>query len=170
MYRYALSIAFLAVVSGLWYVGVEGLLSARVAQAQADIKRLHDQERMIQQSAIDIARLDKSITDLQAQFVGLSKKAVTADFQSAVMMLINQAGSTGLAMQACAVVECKDENWYTRNALSLDVSGNYDQLLKFVQGLLNSNHLIAMHHATMSRLATDNKFNLRCGIDVVVIK
>lgn len=171
VHRYAATGAAIIVLIGVWFFGIHGVLESRIGQTHAEIKRLHEQELMIKQSTLDIAQLSTSITDMQAKLKSYSnKKSIHDNFQSAMMAFINQAGMCGLAMQACTVTEQKDESWYIRNGVNIDVSGSFDQLLKFVQSLSTSGQLVAMHHATLTHTAINNKLNLRCGLDVIVIK
>lgn len=166
--RYALTgVAAIGLV-GVWYFGVHSLLVSRTTHTQAHIKQLRQQEAMIKQSTLDISQLDKSIASMQDTLKAHTKSSDS--FQSAMMALVNQAGICGLAMQACAVTEQKDESWYHKNTVSVDVSGSFEQLLKFVQSLSTPGHLMAMHNATLTRIPTLNKFNLRCALDVIVIK
>ena len=168
LHRYALTAVASMALVGIWYFGVHGSFESSINHTQAEIKRLRQQELMIKQSAVDSEQVKKTITAMQASLKEYTDKK--DNFQSAMMALVNQAGTCGLAMQACTVADQKDESWYTRSMVNVDVSGSFDQLLKFVQSLAAPGHLIAMHNATLTRIPTPNKFNLRCGVDVIIIK
>ena len=171
LHRYAITAAASVALVSIWYFGVHGLLESSINHTQAEIKRLRQQEFMMKQSVVDSAQLDTSIAAMQGTLKTYTNKKLPSDnFQSAMMALVNQAGICGLAMQACTVAEQKNESWYTKNTVNVDVSGSFDQLLKFVQSLSAPSHLMAMHHATLTRIPANNKFNLRCGLDVIVIK
>jgi Tfp pilus assembly protein PilO len=169
LHRYAITFAANIALLSVWYFGVHGLLESQTHQAQAEITRLRQQEFMMKQSVADSTQLDASIVSLQNALK--THAASSGDtFQAAMMNIVNQAGICGLAMQSCAMTEHKEENWYTKNTVNVDVSGSFDQLLKFVQSLSNAGHLMAMHHASLTRIPVQNKFNLRCGMDVIIIK
>lgn len=168
-YRYALTSVVILVIGGAWFFMVHGLLLEHNVHMKAEIKRLHEQERMIKQSTIDITRLEQSIAQTQTKLSSYTHKKNSYDvLQSAMMFLVNQAGLCGIAMQSCNVVEQKDETWYTRSTVSLDVQGNFEQLLKFVQSMAASDFILSVHHADISYAASNN-FNLRCGLDLIVV-
>lgn len=170
VYRYLLTGFVLLVLGGIWFLVGYGLLNEQITYARAEIKRLHEQERIMKQSTIDIHTITQSIANMQTKLTSLSDKRLFNEiFQAAILTIINQAGVCGLAMKACTAEQQKDHDWYIKNTVAIDVSGTFEQLLKFVQSLSASDFLCAMHQAAISHVA-NTIFNVRCDVDVIGVK
>jgi len=168
--RYAITLSALIAVGAVWFFVKYEVIDTSIFQSMAEIKTLREQVSLMQQTTKNIVQLEASTAQLQSQFKLLASKYQSPDYmQGALMNLINQAGACKLAMQQCTIDDQKDEGWYTKNTVSIDVSGTFDQLLKFTQSLATCSYLMAMHNATIAH-TNNGIFNLKCGLDIVAVK
>ena len=169
--RYGITSIILVAIWGLWFLSVHTMLESRVVQSQARIHRLRDQEYLSAQSKKEIALLEKSLAALQLEYDKL-KKSISMHEQSAILAIITQAGTHGLSMKACTVVDQQKEQGYTSTALSVEVGGTCEQLVHFVQSLATTQHCIAMRHASLTNIDTHTHTpcTLQCRLDIITFE
>lgn len=170
LYRYTITLGTLAIMSIGWFFINTSLIDVHIQQKQAEIKKLQEQVLLMQQTDKNVIQLQQSIKALRSQFKTLATKYQSGEYvQTAIMSIIHQAGSCKLAMQECSINDQKDEGWYVQHMIRLDISGSYDQLLKFTQALASPQYLIAIQQAQITYTNNDI-YNLKCGLDLLAVK
>lgn len=167
-YRYGLTLVFCCAVAGIWLLAIHLPLQYSINHATKEIKHLQSQFLLCDQATGACASLATTIESMKVE-VKKQTVDVSQNTHDALLFIINQAHRNNLAVRGCNIESDADQQWYIEHAVTFDVSGDFNQLIKFFESIKNSTHLISLKQYNLAR-SGDNQFNLKGVLGVMETK
>lgn len=166
-YRYGLTVASCGMVVLIWMLAVHMPLQYSINHTDKEIKQLQSQFLLCDQANGSCLSLATTIESMKIEVKKQTEDEVQSA-QNAMLFLVEQAHKNNLHVKNCAIEADADQKWYIEHAITVDMSGEFNQLMKFFDAIKNSTHLVAVKQFNLTR--NDEGFNLKGVLGVIEVK
>jgi hypothetical protein len=99
---------------------------------------------------------------------------ITADKQQEechkkMLFVLDTIAQLGLKLNAYGSCNTKDKQWYIKDSAQFDIVGSIEKIMKFLETIKNSRHMITITQATITRI-DDTTFKINCELGLITIK
>jgi len=166
LHLYALTIMIVACIISAWFFGFYAPLTNMIEQQRHQIEQARDQSSRM-----------SSLGQLHNTLVSSTQQATSAfdsyrsdnDVHGGMLSLMNQADLLALTINGFSADSSEDKGWYTRQGLTLDMSGSYAKLINFLHTCVESDYLLQVKRSELTHIA-DGIFHLKAHIDLIALK
>ena len=163
LYRYSLTI----LVVGLFICGWFFLLylpSVTVLERyQAEVRQAKSKQSMIEQAALDHTQLSQRVSDMESFINHYATQSPATVFQSHIFFVVQQAAELGLTLSGASLEASHENEWYTKNGVSFELTGTIPQLIAWFDRIKNSKNMIRWNKLLL-RKSDGNDFFCSCRL------
>lgn len=132
----------LTILIVVWWFGLYAWTRSKVRVAKAEIEISQKKELDLVAARIAIAHTQKEIDVLEQKIGDYTSANNTFAQQEQLHSLLNIAAGSGVVLNGYSIDAQKNKNWYVSQQVQAELSGTYDQLLMFFNGIKQCQKMI----------------------------
>ncbi len=140
--RYTITVGLAVLLLLIWwyvlYTGTRG--NVRLAYSEIGTLQKKETDLIAARTAVD--QLEQEIELLEQKISGYRPSNKAHAQQDQLVSILNTAAGAGLSLNGYAITAQKDKGWYLSQVVATELSGSYDQLLKFLTGIKECQKMI----------------------------
>ena len=135
-YRYLLTFAVISSIFMLWAIIIYLPLTTHIDHSFAKLTKLRTQCQQINKAKCSCVQLERSLQTLHrdVQF-NKPEKTTQNHLQSNLLLILDQAKNTGLALNHYTMDKKTDDQWAKKNNAHFTFTGNLKQIMDFLKQL-----------------------------------
>jgi len=169
-YRYMLTIFIISFIFGLWIVGIYFPLGAHIDHSFTKLAKLRTQCQQINKAKRSCVQLEHSLQTLYRD-VQFNKPERTAQnpLQSNLLLILDQAKNTGLALNHYTMDKKIDDQWARKNSAHFTFTGNLKQIMGFLKQLKKTDCLLGYDDFSLKNVG-NNSFRMVITLNIISLK
>lgn len=168
-YRYALTLGICLVGIALWFLAIHTPISNSYFKINQEAKSLHNQQMLFEQASKGYATLANSVEKLKNEIKQYSPHKTNEQYvHDALLFLIDQSARCNIVMNNCTIDSEQDKKWYIENSVSISITGEFEKILKFLDVVSSSSHLIALKQFNINH-SSDRTFSFKGTLHILTI-
>lgn len=170
LHLYAISFLAMVMVITAWFFGVYAPMGKMIEQHHHQIWQYRDQNSGMSAINASHATLVQSVKLASSAFDSYrSQGDYSNELHNGLLNLMAQADQLAITVNSFMVDTLEDKDWYTRQGVTLDLSGTYKKMVKFLLLCTDSDYLYQVKSSTLTRVSSQI-FQLKAGLDVMLVK
>lgn len=140
--RYLITIALLITLVAVWWYGLYSGTRSKVPRIKAEIAISQKKETDLVVARKVIVHIQKEVDALQQKISDYRLANNTQSQQEQLLSILTTAASSGMVLNGYSIDAQKNKDWYVSQQVQTELSGTYDQLLKFFAGIKECQQMI----------------------------
>ncbi len=168
-YRYALTLLICLTGIAIWFFAIHTPISSSFDKISRETKQLQNQQILFDQASKSYASLASSVEKLKNEFKKYAPHKTNEQYvHDALLFLIDQAAQCNITMNSCTIDNEQDRKWYIENSVSIAVTGEFEKIIKYLEAVSVSSHLIALKQFNINH-ASDKVFSFKGALQILTI-
>lgn len=144
--RYILSFAIFAIFILAWWFGLYSWTRYKVRRIKAQMTALEKKDIDLRAARGVMHTLQDQIEGLQQNIADYRTISTAQAQQEQLFIILNAAAFSGTSLNGYTIDNQKDKGWYISQVAQVDISGSYDQIIKFFNQIKECKKMIQCDH------------------------
>ena len=169
-YRYMLTLFVISFIFVFWIVGLYFPLGARIDYSLTELTKLRTQCQQINKAKRSCVQLESSLQTLHGDVRFNEPEKITKNsLQSNLLLILDQAKNTGLALNHYTMDKKIDDQWAKKNNAHFTFTGNLKQIMDFLKQLKKTDRLLGYDYFSLKNVGRDS-FRMVITLNIIFLK
>ena len=164
LYRCIVSGLLLFCIASIWFFLFYTSTKNQIGIYTKEIVQLNQEYELLEKSKLSCKEHADSIQDLKSSLRSYTKgNSLSQLLQKEMLFIIDQSKTCNLIVQNCNAVEGEKKNWYLKNNIQLNLSGDLTNIKNFLQHISSGETMVRVKKILLTH-SQNYDYQLSCHL------